>query len=248
MYRTAASEASKEWRRSLWALAVLGLTQIAWLAATRALGGTTGGFGLGIVESFLVGWYLSLLDVSVNRPRQIGLDDVQSRLGGLFLDTMSVLFAFWLPQFLLSRTAPTLLMVLVPVAGLAFNVVPELLYQGKSTSFALLRDSAKFMSENWPEWLGAHIPLWLVSYGAVWLAIRQWDADLATSVVGMFGPFFGFALSGPLAIGLMVGAPVLGIVGLGGVHWVMLFRGRLFLALSRTNRRGRAWSERAGSR
>lgn len=245
LYRNAAREATREFRRSLWALPLLALTQVAWWISVMALHGTMGGLVLGLVESFLVGWYLSLVDISVLRPRRLDFGDVQSRLGGLFNETMSVLFAFWLPQLLLRFTMPDLLALLVPIAALAFNPVPELIYQGRNTGFALLGDALRFMTENWPEWLLAHLPLWLLAAAALGLG-QSLEWGLATEVVTLFGPFFGFALSGPFAISLQLGAPVLGIVSLVLVHWCMLFRGRLFAALNGSNRRGRAWATRVG--
>jgi hypothetical protein len=217
---------------------------VAWWTTATALAGSTGGLLLGLVESFLVGWYLSLVEISVMRPRRIDFSDVQGKMGGLFWETMSVLFAFWLPQFILQLTAPGLLVLLVQLAALAFNPVPELLYQGRATGFALVGDAGRFMSQNWPEWLGAHLPLWAALAALLGLWTGGLQVELATQMLVLFGPFFGFALTGPFMIGLSLGAPLAGLVGLAAAHWFLLFRGRLFASLNGSNRRGRAWAAR----
>jgi hypothetical protein len=129
-------------------------------------------------------------------------------------------------------------MVLVSLTmAVFFNPVPELLYfgQGRVRSFALLVESAKFISAHWPEWLAPNA----LFAGAI----------LAPTGILQGGPFAAhlltvqalFSLDGlvhtVMAIPLWL-APVMLLF----ITWAMVFRGLLFAELSSgAARRQRKW-------
>lgn len=251
LYRDVSVDTLRAMRRSGWSLVLLALVQASWTFLAVPLAGVGGlHILLGLAEALLVGAYLSVLPSSVSGTGRVRWADVLSAPGHLFWETMSVLFAFWLPSLVLQLAAPSLVPIALVIATVLFNPVPELIYQGRSTSFALLGDAAGFVQQNWPEWfVGQLIPL---VAGALLLAMTGQGLGLAMlpTLVSLFGPFFGFATGG------LTGLTLFGASGIATfaaslvlIHGVMVYRGRLFDALSRSNRRGRAWAAmRNGSR
>lgn len=206
--------------------------------------GMMGGFLVGIVQAFAIGAYLSLVEISVVSKRRITAKDMKRAVGLYFWEVISVLFIFFIVSILLNYSVPSLLFIVIPVANLVFNPAPELIYQTRETSTGLLATALQFMLENWPEWLGAHLVAGC--FLAAWVFIIQghintpWILD----TIQLFGPWFGFILSGTLA--LEIGGS--GLVGFFSfflmfvfVHTFMLFRGHLFHILHTTSRRTRAW-------
>lgn len=249
LYRESARDAARDLPRSAWAMAFLLLAQVGFLALGGALapGGMAGRFVLGFIHCGLIGWYLALLDITVVSRRRLRFDDLRGTFGAYFWETMSILFLFYIPQLILSKTAPDLLLVLVPIAAIVFNTAPEALYQDRTQSTQLLGDAMRFMQPNWPEWLGAHLlaAAALIGWGYALTGVidNSWLLDVAQ----LFGPFFGFLFAGlhALRLGGVGLAGVLSAFGLFAfVHFFMLFRGHLYRRLRTSNRRGRAWRAR----
>jgi hypothetical protein len=247
LYRQALTDTVHGIRRSLWGIAFLiaSFLAILFLMWTVGRAGMAGGFVIGFAMAGLTGWYLSLLEIAVNNRRVVTRNDVQDAMGQYFMETISVMFVFFIPQFLLEMTMPQALWVLIPAACLAFNPVPEMIYQGRSSSLEMIKDSAMFMQQNWPEWMVPH----LVLGGAMAAVARTlhgtWDPSWVLEAVQMFGPWFGFMQSGLWGFRLAGPSPALGYVLFAAMfvlaHAFMVFRGHLYRHLSGSSRRGRTW-------
>jgi hypothetical protein len=205
--------------------------------------GMPGGFLLGFVVAFLISSYLHLLSLAVSDQR-IGLRDVRESFGARFWDVVSVLFALWVIQLLVEFVASQMgdrgriIAVLVGLTMVVFfNAVPELIYlaRGQVRSFALLMESARFISRHWPEWL---VPTALMA--AVVLA----PFDLiqhGTAAERLLNMQSLFSLDGLVLV--IVALPLwLKPLMLLFITWAMVFRGLLFQALaSGPTARKRSW-------
>ena len=197
--------------------------------------GILGGFIVGFYHAAAVGTYLYLVGIAVTTKRRVTPKMVTNNLGALLWEVISVLFLFMIAGFILHgqpnniQTGFTLLLALI------FNPVPELIYLKQARSIELLQDATLFMQRHWPEWLGGHLIAVMVL--APWaFFIGDSSLPLITEMMQMFGPWFGF-IKAPL-IALSVASS-----GLAGVmsaffillfaHGFMIFRGHLFLRLSR---------------
>jgi hypothetical protein len=104
-----------------------------------------------------------------------------------------------------------------------FNVVPELLYQGRSRSFALLMDSARFMFAHPVLWLLPNVVFaGIALYASGQLRAVHHPAELLIA--------FGNTFSSPAGVArVFVGIPRWGLpIALCALHFVMVFRGILF--------------------
>jgi hypothetical protein len=105
------------------------------------------------------------------------------------------------------------------------NPVPELLYLGSSRSFALLVDSARFISKHGPEWL---IPN-LIFGVLVLLPTGLLNAPELGAKLIRLQSLFSLDGIAQLVIGIpTIFKPVLLLF----LHWAMIFRGLLFEALA----------------
>ena len=205
--------------------------------------GRLGGFVLGFVLAACFGSYVHLISHAVSGTR-VRFADLKASFRVRFWDVVSVLFAFWIIDMIVSYVigpaAGAKAPVVAALAGLAmavfFNLVPELLYQGQSRSFQLLMESARFISQHGLEWLLPNVlfaaallaPLGLL-HGPAGLIILNVSELLSPSNDGM-GLFRLFSRA-PIYLQL----PMLLFV-----HWVMVFRGLLFAELTRGGARQRA--------
>jgi hypothetical protein len=254
LYRSAAVETGAAVARSIWALPLL-LGGFAVLAVIDAfmlapLAGT--GFFAGILRAFVgaavVGTYLSILEVTVNGANQ-GLRAIPRHFGRYALDLLTIVFVLWLIDAVTLTMAPTLRTFVLPLVALAFNPVPEVVYQSRSTGLDALGDALVFMQESWPEWLGAQIPGVAVLVLLDLVLYRGFGGAQLVDHLSAFGPFFGFLWIGARSVQDAIGpAPIPGVINtlavLAVTHFVMLFRGFVFRRLSGTNRRARAWRAR----
>ncbi len=238
----ASREAFRTLGRTWWALAAL-------FGASLLLGlmglvtgrlGIVGGFLYGMASALVAGAYLSLLGVGVLQRRLVRFEDVKDSLGRHFWDVVSVLFVFWVASLVLGLAHSDIVMIVaVFAAWLAFNPVPEAVYQGGSRSLALLADAGRFVLDNWVEW---YLPQIVLGAG-LWLLAPHLPLQ---SHASLFGPFFGFVHvtdafgAAPGALGATVETLLL----TGGVHVVMVFRGELYRLCARSGRRARAWRAR----
>jgi len=204
--------------------------------------GIAGGFLLGFVVAFLISSYLHLLSLAV-ADRRIRLLDVRESFGARFWDVVSVLFALWVIQLLVELVTSgagdrgRIVVVLVGLTMVVFfNAVPELIYlaRGQVRSFALLMESARFISAHWPEWL---VPTALM--GAVVLAPFGL-VQHGTAAERLLNMTSLFSLDGIVLV--VVAMPLwLKPLMLLFITWAMVFRGLLFATLATGAARKRSW-------
>ena len=205
--------------------------------------GRLGGLIIGLIIAGCFSSYLHLISLAVAGSK-ITFADLRQSFGARFWDVVSVLFAFWIislcVQMFVAPAAGQKADIVMALLGLAmavfFNPVPELLYQGSSRSFYLLLESGKFISRHGLEWFLPNIlaaaalmaPLGLLHgpAGAVVLSI----ADLMSPNNDGMAVYNLF----------MRAPPYLQLPMLAFAHWLMVFRGLLFGALTRGSPRQRA--------
>jgi hypothetical protein len=236
----AARRAAQSWLAAvsipLYVLAVVGAAYV-----TAPLG-MIGGFIVGLVAAACFGAYLSLLAGAIDGAK-LRFADLKNGLRAVW-DVVSVFFALWvigLVVTVLKNAAGAKAEAVGGVAALAaaifFNVVPELIYQGRTRSFGLLKESVSFVLANpfaWfpPNLVFAFVILWATrsltfsSPGALLLSLAQ---------LGSAGGVLGFIGGAPLWM-----APLLIVF----VHYVMVFRGLLFRELTSGSQRMRAFQRR----
>jgi hypothetical protein len=248
LYQDALTDTSRGLSRSRLGMGFLFVTFIAMIVAMPILGsfGIAGGFALGLMEAWLAGWYLALVEIDVSEQRTTTLADIRENSGVYLWEVISILFIFFIARLLLMGV-PTVLFIVVPLATILFNPAPEMIYQDRVQSVDLLGRSIQFMQENWPEWLGGHIlPFSLLSAWA-YLMHGGWSMSWVLSALTMFGPWFEFINAGTLAFQLG-GTGISGLLSFGlsfvFVHAIMLFRGNLYKRLRHSSRRSRAWQAR----
>jgi hypothetical protein len=204
--------------------------------------GRAGGFLLGLVLAACFSSYIHLMSQVVSGSK-VGFADVRQSFGARFWDVVSVLFAFWIIDLILTQMiAPASGAkgpIVIALGGLAmavfFNPVPELLYQGSARSFQLLMESGRFISRHGLEWLLPNVlfaivllaPLGML-HGPAGLIVLNISALLSPSNDGM-GLYALFSRA-PIYLQL----PMLVFV-----HFLMVFRGLLFGALMRGGSRQR---------
>jgi hypothetical protein len=253
LYRDCGLDAGRALARGWWSTAFLFGACVAFVVAALAMSpfGLAGSFAVSLFEAFLIGWYLSLVEIGVVGRRRVTFADVRDNVGSLFSETISVLFLFSIPLLIISLTWPELMVVVVPVLSLVFNPVPETIYLDRRSEGPVdqVLGAARFMQQNWPEWMGIHLVV-----GGL-LALWDWfwrggdGVESALMVLRLFGPFFDFVNVGGLAMQIAtVAGGLVGAVSFAGtfavVHGFLIFRGHLFLRLNKSSRRSRAWSAR----
>jgi hypothetical protein len=249
LFRDAAVDTGRSfvasWRSVLWLLAATVVLTVA--GGALAPFGFAGGFVLGALHIFIVGWYLAQLRHAVTLRRTLTFADVQGTMGNLFWETMSVAFVFFIAQLFLMAAPPTIQLAVVLGASLLFNPAPELIYLGRSQSMELLMEAASFMQRQGPEWLLMHLSITGGLVGLLAAVGMAAEPALLVAMIQVFGPFFGFltapasmlGVAGTSATGLALVAVVFALT-----HLVMLFRGHLYKRLASTSRRSRAWEQR----
>jgi hypothetical protein len=204
--------------------------------------GMVGGLLLGLLLAFLASSYLSLVALTV-AGRKIALSDFRESFLAHFGDVISVMFATWVIQLAVSVVARsfgdrgTIIFVLVDLMMVVFfNPVPEMIYLGggRTRSFGLLMEAARFITAHWPEWLAPSVvmaavllaPTGLIQHGPLAMRLLAFQSlfslDGLTTTVNRV----------PLWL-----APFMLIF----MNWAMVFRGLLFTELSFRVRRPRQW-------
>ncbi|HET6148636.1 MAG TPA: hypothetical protein VFH68_13965 [Polyangia bacterium] len=247
---TAARHAVRAWPAAL-SLVVYGVLFLVASILLRPLG-MAGGFLLALVVAACWSSYLELISQAVAGLHiRLRWEEFKRSFAARFWDVISVMFAFFIIGYLIGQLTaplaegprgPALSAILAIATAFFFNAVPELLYQGHSRSFALLLDSGRFML--------AHPVVWLlpnVVFAAAALA--------AGGGLHAYGPAellitFGTTFSSPMGVvGLLVGLPRWSLpIALFGLHYVMIFRGLLFAALTSGTGNARLRAFQAASR
>jgi hypothetical protein len=227
---TAGTRAAKAWPAAL-SLVIYAVILFAAAMLVAPLGGLIGGLILGFVAAACWSSYLTLISQAVVGSKiRLDWSDFKKTFGAHLWDVVSVMFAFWIiglltRPLLAGPNGPAMAAILAIATAFFFNVVPELLYQGRSRSFALLMDSARFML--------AHPVVWLLPnllFAAVALGVTgQLDVEHPAELLLVFGRFF----SSPASAGLLFAKlPIFAWpVVLAAIHYLMVFRGILFAEL-----------------
>lgn len=243
LYGTVAVTAARR-ATTAWPVAFSLIVYAVIIAAAGILAG-----GLGIVGGIV--WmlvaiacassYLHLLAQAVDGTR-VQLADFKQGFGARFWDVMSVGFAFWILGFVLQifgsgPKGPAL----QAIAGLAmaffFNATPELLYQGRTRSFALLGESARFVLANPVAWFLPNLAFATGLLAATGALRVSHPGELLLAFAAIFTPA-GLARA-------FAGLPPWAMLpGLLLVHYAMVFRGVLFQELSSGSARQRAYRAR----
>jgi hypothetical protein len=200
--------------------------------------GMLGGFVIGAVGAACLSSYLHLLSAAV-AGRPIRLRDLQESFGARFWDVISVMFAFWLIDFVLARVAHgtgdqgTIVIALAHLAmAVFFNPTLELLYQSQARSFSVLSESATFISRSGPEWLIPNIAFALLVLFATGSLHGSPPGQIVLNVSALLFPVAGGTGSGAVAALFSNQSWPVMLLLLLLIHWVMVFRGVLFAALN----------------
>jgi hypothetical protein len=235
-------------RRALkaWPVAFSLILYVAILAvAARLLSplGIIGGLLVSLVAAACASSYLHLLLQAV-RGLPLRLEDVRRGFSSLFGDVISVMFALWiigLLIMLLVRGAGHQGDAIAAMVGLAMafflNPVPEHIYLGRSRSFQLLLESARFVMANPVVWFLPNLVfafLLLLPTGA--LSVSQ-PGELLLVFSAVFSPGGVLTFFGLLPFWML---PLLLLF----LHYAMVFRGLLFEGLASGSARQRAWQAR----
>jgi hypothetical protein len=242
LYRDVAVQALKLGARA-WVVAVAipiyGLVLVAAALLGQGLGSILGGIVMMVVAVACLSSYLSLIGDAVAGSK-IRFADIK-RVGLRFWDVWSVAFALFILGFALSllmrAAGPQARFVAAGaelLAAVFLNAIPELLYLGGSRSFALLKDSINFIQINAFSWLLPNILFALVLLAASGLLTLSQPGLLVSRLPGLLSPggFFSALLAVP-----RWAVPLIIIF----IHFVMVFRGLLFQALTSGTARQRAY-------
>jgi hypothetical protein len=240
LYRKVAVKAARHSVRAWPAAVALVVYAVVFLAVSvvaQSLG-FLGGIVLGLVVAACWSSYLELISQAVTGSRiQLRWDEFRRTFGARFWDVISVMFAFFIISMLAAvvikgitngeaAQAPALSAILAIGMAFFFNAVPELLYQGRTRSFALLLESGRFMLANPVAWL---LPNLLFAAAALAAGGGLHGYRPAELLI-----IFGNTFSSPTGIvGLFAGLPRWALpLALFGVHYAMVFRGILYAELT----------------
>ena len=233
LYRQVTLEAARRAVAAWPAALALPIYAVLLVAAAVALAplGIIGGFLIGFVAAACWSSYLDLISQAVAGSKiRLRWDDFKRTFLARFWDVISVMFAFWIISLVTTPlTRGPSGRAAAGVIGFAtaffFNAVPEMLYQGRSRSFALLMDSARFMFRFPVVWLLPNVLFAAAALGAA--GLLQQITQPAEALI-LFGAFF----SGAGLLQVFAGIPRWALpIALVGVHVVMIFRGILFREL-----------------
>ena len=232
---------------SYWQLLIpqLGLLLIAPFLQTvvfSLFGPLAGGFLLGLLLSLFVSYYLVTVRAAVEDDGLTVKESVRRALE-LFGPVLSILFVLYLLTLLADHALarPEQLWIklsLSLIIAVVFNPLPEILYIRPAHTFEMFGQSAEFMKENFIEWFLpyaiAAVPVFIVHPHAA--------SGIGLSLI-VLNPIyliqFAFSFLGTLPLFLL---PFIVLCG----YFIMIFRGKLFLALSRSTRRKRIYQSRFG--
>ena len=244
LYRDAAIDAARATGRSAFALVLLLLLfpVLAFVQVATSPLGMIGGFIVGFMNAACAGTYLATLQDALDARRTISVASIQANLGRYTSEVLGVAFPIWVVLAIAAFALPGPVAVLVQLAiGVLLNVAPEMIGRSRASGVQLLQDAFFWLKESGVEWY--------VAQAAVLVPLLLLRPSAFGSVVGMFGPNFGFVNAGSLALssGSGVAAWATGLALVALVHAIMLFRGALFQRLGQGGRRARVWRARMGS-
>ena len=163
----------------------------------------------------------------VIRSRRLVLADVRAGFVAYLGDVWNVRFVVWLIGFVsVGLPGPIALMIWLAMFTF-FNAVPELIYLGRYGTAELLAASYRFIGERWIEWFPLNALLFVMLIAVNALVLRM-------------GMQEGAQLPGDAA---MAGALCITAIWLA---FAMLVRGVLFLELTESSPRARAFRRASG--
>jgi hypothetical protein len=200
------------------------------LASLGPLGGVVRGVVTVLVESACWSALLACTGELI-RTRRLVLADVRSGFAAHLGDVVNVRFVLWIITFV-SVTFGGPLSVMILLATLTFfNAVPELIYLGRHGTADLFAASYRFISERWIEWFPLNVTLL-----ALLVAVMLASGGVAPGAVSLGGGIVG----GGIGV-------VLGLLAIGtALAFAMLVRGILFLELTESSPRARAFRQAVG--
>jgi hypothetical protein len=205
----------------------------------KGLGSILGSIAMLIVAQACLASYLSLI-ADVVAGSKLRFADIK-RVRPRFWDVVSVSFALFMVGLgvtLLMNAAGSKARFVAAGAELLgavfFNVIPELLYLGRSRSFSLLKESIDFIQVNAFTWLLPNILFALALLAASGLFTWKDPALVVSRLPGLLSP--GGFVSALLAVPRWA-IPLIILF----IHFVMVFRGLLFQELASGSPRQRAF-------
>jgi hypothetical protein len=197
------------------------------LAVVIAPLGIIGGLVLGLATQACISSGLYLIK-NIVENRRADLQDFVKGFTIYLWELLGIAFILWIPMRVLAMAlAPTpngaLIFALIQIAlYILLNPAPELIYQTRSSGFALISDSYNFIIDNWLEWLLPNFVLTVAGY----LILNVLSA-ITTGLPGVLQIFI-------VAVGM-------GLC----LSYFMIFRGFLFAELHGSTRRSRAYRYKA---
>lgn len=193
--------------------------------------GPLGGFIVALISDACIASYLSVLAVAV-AGNKLKLADLKITMNAFF-DVISVMFALWIINLgvkFLGSAAGSNGPAVVGVIGLAitifFNVIPELIYNSRNRSFALLKESATFIMENPFAWFAPNL-VFAFAFLAVSGSLRvSSPGELVLNIANLAQPSALLTLLDKG--GALWKVPLL----VAFFHYVMVFRGLLYQKLT----------------
>ncbi|MBI3782928.1 MAG: hypothetical protein HY270_05960 [Deltaproteobacteria bacterium] len=184
--------------------------------------GMAGGFLASFVWAACVSSFLYLVEMIV-RTSKVTMDDFRNSFAAYLWDVIGISFLSWMffslatPALLQLPQGVLILLCIQLAAFVLFNAVPELIYLGHHSSFALLAESYAFISVNWIEWFPASIVAAILIYLLNSLELEGAAEIAQNAVLGLF------------------------------IYFVMIMRGLLFIELFDSTHRGRLFKYRTGA-
>lgn len=201
------------------------------LLASKIAGfGMAGGIALALLKSAAIAFYLGWLrDADANR--RFSFRDLRHFDTGLFGALISVFFLLWVGQLLIGMFAfGSSQGMLLPLFWLSvfilLNALPETLYLTRREGMDAFNTALQFLQRNWIEWFVANVGLLLLVWGVLDYVILP-GVVLATDSV-------------------IITLSLVAILQAAALHWIMLFRAKLYRELETGSRRQRMFKARAG--
>jgi hypothetical protein len=215
VFRRGAELAVRNWMLALVVVAY----EVALTAVAVVLAplGLVGGVLLTLAMAALASSALVLLEAVV-RTGRVGWPDVAGSFATYLGDVVNVFFLLFVLRLVIQVVAPpgSPVPIVLGLATVVFlNAVPEMIYLGRQSGLALAVESYRFIGENWIEWFPATAVLYVL-----------WSLVANAAPAGPLAPLGTIAASLVLVYGFVV-------------------RGLLFIELTTSSRRGRAFHRRA---
>lgn len=230
MYAGCLVKAAQALGKNTWTILLpVGLTVIdTFLSSVLATIPVIGGFLVPLVLAAVGSAYLYFVGEIVGRSR-VRVAEFSTAIRAYFWSLINLMFVIWVVSLVLglalgsSPNANTILLLFDLAVLVLLNPAPEIIYQvGTYGGLATVQRSIEFLQQSWIEWF-----LPMIAVGAAYYF--GWQGAWRFSVLS------GMGMVGPLLFSILGGALF---------HYVMLFRGFLFLELNGSSHRQRMFKYR----